>query len=113
MFLPVVTPDVAGYVVWRWLYDQSFGALNAAPEAARAAALRRPRLTATAMLAVLVAELWHHAGFYVVIFLANLAICDRRWTEAAEIEVPALAAVLARGAAAASARRSRSTWSMR
>ena len=30
LFLPVVTPDVAGYVVWRWLYDQSFGAVNAA-----------------------------------------------------------------------------------
>ena len=29
MFLPVVTPDIAGYVVWRWLYDQSFGAVNA------------------------------------------------------------------------------------
>ena len=22
VFLPVVTPDIAGYVVWRWLYDQ-------------------------------------------------------------------------------------------
>ena len=29
VFLPVVTPDVAGYTVWRWLYDQSFGAINA------------------------------------------------------------------------------------
>jgi ABC-type sugar transport system permease subunit len=86
IFLPVVTPDVAGYAVWRWLYDQSFGAINAA-----LALLAMPRFggiaaQSTAMLALLVAELWHHAGFYVVIFLANLAILDRAVEEAAEID---------------------------
>lgn len=86
LFLPVVTPDVAGYVVWRWLYDQSFGAVNAA-----LAMLHLPTFGGiasgnTAMLAVLIAELWHHAGFYVVIFLANLAICERALDEAADID---------------------------
>ncbi len=86
LFLPVVTPDVAGYVVWRWLYDQSFGAVNAA-----LAMLHLPTFGGiasgnTAMLAVLIAELWHHAGFYVVIFLANLAICERALNEAADID---------------------------
>ncbi len=38
------------------------------------------------MIAILVAELWHHAGFYVIIFLANLAIRDRGIDEAAEID---------------------------
>ena len=38
------------------------------------------------MLAVLLAELWHHAGFYVVIFMANLAICDVALEEAADID---------------------------
>ena len=36
--------------------------------------------------AVLVAELWHHMGFYVVIFLANLALCDKGQMEAADID---------------------------
>jgi ABC-type sugar transport system permease subunit len=38
------------------------------------------------MLAVLLAELWHHAGFYVLIFAANLAVCDRALSEAADID---------------------------
>ena len=86
VFLPVVTPDVAGYVVWRWLYDQSFGALNAALKLLGLPAFGGIASPATAMLAILIAELWHHAGFYVVIFLANLAIVDRALSEAAEID---------------------------
>lgn len=86
VFLPVVTPDVAGYVVWRWLYDQSYGAVNAAlvllglPEFG---GLAQP---GTAVPAVLIAELWHHAGFYVVVFLANLAVLDKALTEAAMVD---------------------------
>jgi len=86
VFLPVVTPDIAGYVVWRWLYDQSFGALNAALRLLGLPGFGGIASPATAMLAVLIAELWHHAGFYVVIFLANLAITDRALTEAAQID---------------------------
>ncbi|MFI4980246.1 MAG: carbohydrate ABC transporter permease [Nevskiales bacterium] len=86
LFLPVVTPDVAGYVVWRWLYDQSFGAVNAALTGIGLPAFGGIASPHTAMLAVLLAELWHHAGFYVVIFLANLAICERALEEAADID---------------------------
>ncbi len=86
MFLPVVTPDVAGYVVWRWLYDQSFGAVNAFLDLVGLPAFGGIASTNTAMIAVLIAELWHHAGFYILIFLANLAICERSLEEAAEID---------------------------
>lgn len=86
VFLPVVTPDIAGYVVWRWLYDQSFGALNAALTALQLPAFGGLASTSTVLQAVLVAELWHHLGFYVVIFLANLALCDKGQMEAAEID---------------------------
>ncbi len=86
VFLPVVTPDVAGYVVWRWLYDQSFGAVNAALKLLGLPAFGGLAAPATAMLAVLLAELWHHAGFYMVIFLANLAVVDRALGEAADID---------------------------
>lgn len=86
IFLPVVTPDIAGYVVWRWLYDQSFGALNVALAALGLPGFAGLASVDTALIAVLVAELWHHVGFYVVIFLANLALCDRGIAEAAEID---------------------------
>lgn len=86
VFLPVVTPDLAGYVVWRWIYDQSFGALNALLRLLHLPLFGGIASPSTAMLAVLLAELWHHAGFYVLIFVANLAVCDRALTEAAAID---------------------------
>lgn len=86
MFLPVVTPDVAGYVVWRWLFDQSFGAVNAALSAVGLPEFGGIASPTTVFPAILIAELWHHAGFYAVIFLANLAICDRSLEEAADID---------------------------
>jgi ABC-type sugar transport system permease subunit len=86
VFLPVVTPDIAGYVVWRWLFDQSFGALAAALKLIGLPAFGGIASPATAMIAILLAELWHHAGFYVLIFLANLAVCDKALSEAADID---------------------------
>ena len=85
-FLPVVTPEVAGYVVWRWLYDQGFGAINAALKLLGLPGFGGIASTVTVLPAILVAELWSHAGFYLVIFLANLAIVDRSLNEAAEID---------------------------
>jgi ABC-type sugar transport system permease subunit len=86
LFLPVVTPDVAGYVVWRWLFDRSFGPINAALEAAGLPAFGGLSRIDTVTTAVLIAELWHHAGFYMTIFLANLAMRDRTLEEAAQID---------------------------
>lgn len=86
MFLPVVTPDVAGYAVWRWLYDQSFGAVNAFLELVGLPDFGGIASPNTAVLAILIAELWHHAGFYVIIFLANLAICDKALEEASALD---------------------------
>jgi ABC-type sugar transport system permease subunit len=86
LFLPVVTPDVAGYVVWRWLFDRSFGAVNAALDLLGLPAFAGLTLPGTATLAILVAELWHHAGFYMIIFLANLAIRDPALEEAAKVD---------------------------
>jgi ABC-type sugar transport system permease subunit len=86
VFLPVVTPDVAGYVVWRWLYDRSFGAFNAALAGLGLPAFAGLSSPDTATLSLLLAELWHHTGFYMIIFLANLAIRDRALEEAAVID---------------------------
>ena len=86
VFLPVVTPELAGYVVWRWLFDQSFGAINAALKLLGLPLFGGLASPVTVLPAVLIAELWAHAGFYLVIFLANLALCDRALAEAAEID---------------------------
>lgn len=86
LFMPVITPDVAGYVVWRWLYDRSFGAINAALDLVGLPGYAGLSSPDTAMLSILIAELWRHAGFYMIIFLANLSIRDRALEEAAKID---------------------------
>lgn len=86
IFLPVVTPDVAGYVVWRWLFDSSFGAVNAALDVLSLPAFRGLTSPDTALISILLAELWHHAGFYMIIFMANLAIVDKTLDEAARVD---------------------------
>ena len=86
LFLPVVTPDVAGYVVWRWLFDHSFGAVNAALDLVGLPPFGGLTTVQTATFAILIAELWHHAGFYMIIFLANLAIRDPALEEAAKVD---------------------------
>jgi multiple sugar transport system permease protein len=86
VFLPVVTPDVAGFVVWRWLYDRSFGAVNAALAAVGLPAFGGISSADTVMWAILLAEMWNHSGFYIIIFLANLAIRDKALEEAAAID---------------------------
>ena len=86
VFLPVVTPDVAGYVVWKWLYDRSFGAVNAGLDLVGLPAFGGLSSVSTVTTAILIAELWKHAGFYVIIFLANLAIREKALDEAAAID---------------------------
>lgn len=86
IFMPVVAPDIAGYVVWRWLFDQSFGAINTALEALGLPLFGGIASVSTVLSAVLIAELWHHVGFYVIIFLANLALCEKGQSEAAQID---------------------------
>jgi ABC-type sugar transport system permease subunit len=86
LFLPVVTPDVAGYVVWRWLFDRSFGAVNAAADLLGLPPFGGIASVDTVLSAVMIAELWHHAGLYMTIFLANLAMRDRALEEAAAID---------------------------
>jgi len=71
---------------WRWLYDQSFGAINTALDALGLPLFGGIASTSTVLGSVLVAELWHHVGFYVVIFWANLALCDKGQSEAAQID---------------------------
>lgn len=86
IFLPVVTPDLAGYVVWRFMYDRSFGAINALATALDLPLFGGLSSPNTVTLALLLAELWRHAGFYVIIFMANLALCDRTLVEAASLD---------------------------
>lgn len=86
VFLPVITPDLAGYIVWKWMYNTDFGAINAGLNALGLPDFAGTSSQSTAMISLLIAELWYHVGFYVIIFLANLAMIDKSLTEAARMD---------------------------
>ena len=86
VFLPVITPDVAGYIVWKWMYNQNFGVVNAVLSSLGLPAFGGIADVDTVISALVIAELWKHVGFYTVIFLTNLAILDPSLDEAAQLD---------------------------
>ena len=86
VFLPTITPDVASFIVWKWMFTQDFGAVN---DALIDLGLPRfPGVTTAsgAFITILIIEAWHHVGLYTLIFLTNLQLLDRSLDEAAQID---------------------------
>jgi multiple sugar transport system permease protein len=85
-FAPVVTSTVAISIVWLWIYDPNTGLLNyvlsrlGLPESGW---LTDP---ARAMPAIIVMATWHHAGYYMVIFLAGLQAIPAEYYDAARVD---------------------------
>ena len=85
-FLPVVTPDVATFIVWKWMFNQDYGAVNATLLALglpTTSGITRPT---SAFVILILVELWHNVGFYAIIFIANLQLLDPSLDEAARID---------------------------
>lgn len=86
IFLPVITPDVAGYIVWKWMFNQDFGVVNAVLLTLGLPTFAGVTQPASAFLTLLIVELWCHVGLYTLIFLTNLQLLDRSLSESAEID---------------------------
>lgn len=86
IFLPVIAPDVAGFIVWKWMYDQTFGVVNAALGTLGLPLFGGLADTTTVLPALVVAELWKHVGFYTIIFLTNMTLLDPSLDEAAKLD---------------------------
>ncbi len=86
IFLPVITPDAATFIVWKWMFNQNFGVVNhvlLAIGLPPAPGLTTPWGAFTTLVLV---EAWHHVGLYTLIFLTNLQLLDRSLEEAAQID---------------------------
>ncbi|MFC0406923.1 carbohydrate ABC transporter permease [Roseomonas elaeocarpi] len=86
VFLPVVTPDVAGFITWKWLVNTNFGALNAVLLSLGLAPFPGVTQPWTAFGTLVAVEAWHNVGLYALIFLTNLQLLDQGLTEAARID---------------------------
>lgn len=87
-FMPSVVSLVAVSVVWKWIFNQSYGTLNQVLKTVGLGFLRTSWLgnPNTALGALLTAGSWTHYGFCMVIFLAALQGMDGSLFEAAMID---------------------------
>ncbi|NPV07477.1 MAG: sugar ABC transporter permease [Anaerolineae bacterium] len=85
-FLPVVTSTVAVALVWFWLYNPEFGAINyflALVGIKGPMWLASPR---TAMISIVIMSVWKGLGYTMVIYLAGLQGVPAELCEAAAID---------------------------
>lgn len=85
-FLPVVSSTVAVALVWRWLYEPDFGAINYFLSRLGISPLGWLTTTEWAMPAVILMSIWKGLGYNMVIFLAGLQGIPRHLYEAAAID---------------------------
>ncbi len=86
VFMPVITPEVAGYIVWKWMFNQDFGVVNAVLLDLGLPPFAGITTPVTAFFTLVIAELWHHVGLYTLIFLTNFQLLDKSLSESAQID---------------------------
>ena len=87
-FLPATVAPIMAAIVWGWIYNPTFGALNQVLDLIGLSGLARPWLgdTASALVAVNMIGSWGYYGFCTLIFLAGLQGIDPEIYDAARID---------------------------
>jgi raffinose/stachyose/melibiose transport system permease protein len=88
IYLPQVLPIIVAAIVWGWILDPQYGALNVALRDVGLGFLAHDLLgdPRTALLTVMAVLVWFQLGYPVVIFMAALQRIDPALGEAAEID---------------------------
>ena len=85
-FIPVVTSMVPVAVVWKWIYDPSYGLLNYFLSFFGIGARAWLIDAGTALWAIAVMSVWKMIGYYMVIYLVGIKSIPMEYYEAAEID---------------------------
>jgi multiple sugar transport system permease protein len=85
-FLPVITPMVPVAVVWKWIYDPSYGLLNFLLSWVGIAPVAWLVYPDTAMMAIIIMSVWKLIGYNMIIFLVGLRNIPLAYIEAARID---------------------------
>jgi ABC-type sugar transport system permease subunit len=86
IFLPVITPDVASFIVWKWMFNQNFGVVNQVLLSLGLPPYPGVTQPGAAFTTLLLVEAWHHVGLYTLIFLTNLQLLDKSLEESAQMD---------------------------
>jgi len=85
-FLPVITPIVVVGIMWRWMFAEETGLMNYF--LSLFSVQKVPWLThyPTNILSVMILTLWRGFGYYMMIFLAGLALLPKEIEEASLLD---------------------------
>ncbi len=85
-FLPVITPMVPVAVVWKWIYDPTYGLLNYALSWFGIDPVAWLVYPNTAMIAIIIMSVWKLIGYNMIIFLVGIRDIPLSYIEAARID---------------------------
>ncbi len=87
-YLPAVLALAVSAIIWGWVYNPVWGALNALLDSIGLSALEQPWLgsPSTALYAVFVVSAWAYFGFCLIILLAAIQNVDPSLYDAAELD---------------------------
>lgn len=85
-FLPSVTMSAAVAMVWKWIYNEQYGLLNAAMKASGFAPHGWITDPKTALFMVMLVGIWGTVGYNMIILLAGMQGISRSYYEAAAVD---------------------------
>jgi len=86
VFLPVITSDLVVSIVWRWMYNTEYGAVNTVLQSLGLQPFGGLASPQTVLLALMFVALWKNVGLYTVIFMTNIQLIDPVLYESADID---------------------------
>jgi len=85
-FIPVITPMVPVAVVWKWIYDPTYGLLNYVLSWVGVKPVAWLVMPNTAIWAIIVMSVWKIIGYNMVIFLVGIRDIPDTYIDAAMID---------------------------
>ncbi len=85
-FLPVITPLVIAGIIWRWIFAEDTGLLNYLLSVTGIENVKWLSASPQNMFSVMILTVWRGFGYYLLIFLAGLALVSKELEEAAELD---------------------------
>jgi multiple sugar transport system permease protein len=85
-FTPVITSWIAAAVIWRWVYEPSFGLLNYILNIVGISPVNWLNDPTAAMFSLIIMGVWKTFGFNMVLFSAGLQGIPEHYYEAADID---------------------------
>jgi multiple sugar transport system permease protein len=85
-FLPVIIPMVPVSIIWKWMYDKTYGIINYFLSFLGLPAigwLTEPNL---ALTSIIIMSIWKSLGYYMILFLVGLRNIPEQYYEAAMVD---------------------------